>query len=144
MSSKTMRQAAPFVAALVVAITLAGCASIAPETHALLKKPVNCSAAHEDIKRLSAAKPDGLKQTMTLVQSVSPGGIVVGLAIDDYANRKRIISGEHGADIDRRVAEIATACGIKLEAPLGTAGETKPAAKSGRPPKHQDVQNADW
>lgn len=123
MTGQHGRQAARWATLAVMAIMVAACATIAPETHSLLKKPVDCRNAQDDMKRLSAAKPDGLKQTMTLAQSLSPAGLVVGIASEDMDNRKRVISGEHGEDIDRRIADIAKVCGIKIEPPAASAPE---------------------
>ncbi|MBU6378539.1 MAG: hypothetical protein KJS95_08400 [Gammaproteobacteria bacterium] len=144
MTTKRRRHAVLCGGLLVAALLVAGCAStIAPETLTLLKKPVDCSTAEEDIKRLSAAKPDGVKQTMTLAQTLSPSGLVVGLVTEDLDNRKRVISGEHGEDIDRRIAQMARTCGIRLQATAIETGGKRQASRFEGSAHHQDALRSD-
>lgn len=143
MRRQRRRRAAPFAAAFLATIVFAGCATIAPETTAMLRKPVDCKTARDDIKLLTAARPDGLKQTMTLAQTLSPTGLVVSLVTDDFDNRKRVISGEHGTDIDRRIAQMARTCGFKLEATATEPLGKRQASRFEGPAHHQDALRSD-
>jgi hypothetical protein len=102
------------VALLAPAAVLMGCAqhTIMPETKFLMAKPIDCRSAKEEMDLLVASRPDGLRRTMTAVQSVDPVGAVGGLLSNDYPDRIKVINGQHGEEIDRRLALLSSSCGL--------------------------------
>lgn len=104
------------VAALCALAGLCACSppSISRETRFLMSKPVDCRTAAEEIEILVASRPNTLRRTMTVVQSVDPVGAVGAVVNKDVDNRVRIIKGEHGQDIDERVRHLAKTCNLPI------------------------------
>jgi hypothetical protein len=102
-------------AALCAACLLGGCAAIPEKDKALVAAEPDCNAPEAQITRLKKLKPTGFKRTMTTVGYVSPAGLIGGAVNSDFDDRNRIINGEYGAEIDRKIAEIRAAC--KVPAP---------------------------
>jgi hypothetical protein len=92
---------------------LVGCGpqTISPELRYVMAQPVRCETAAREIALLREVRPDRTRQTMTVLNSLSPPGIAGMVATKDFENRRRVVSGEHGNDIDRRIAEIEARCG---------------------------------
>lgn len=95
----------------VVAI-LGGCGAqtISPELRYLLIQPIRCDSATQELALLREIRPDTTRQAMTVLNSVSPPGIAGMVLTQDFENRRQVVSGEHGATIDRRIAEIEARC----------------------------------
>lgn len=127
----------PHLALLAPALMAAsGCATqtISPELRFILAQPVECSRARDEVALLRQVRPDSTRQTLTALGSVTPPGLAGMVVTQDYENRRRYISGEHGADIDRRIAAIQTKCGpipVAATTPggnaAGPAGQPQPA-----------------
>ena len=98
--------------ALAVAVLLSACASIAPEEKALMTAPIDCARAPEQIAALQAARPNDLRKLRAVGSTIGAAGLAVGIATNDIADRERIASGAYGAEIDARIAEIRTTCGL--------------------------------
>lgn len=97
---------------------LAACTqTISPELRYIMTKPIECSQAPQEIALLQRVRPDLARQSMSVISTASPIGLVTMVASDDTENRRRVITGEHGEDIDRRIAQIEAHCAARRAAP---------------------------
>jgi hypothetical protein len=91
-------------------LPISGCAAIPTDERDLLARPPDCSQAESQIAELEKIKPSGLEQVTATAGLVSPAGLA-GMAVHgDYQDRRRIIDGSYGAEIDAKIAEIRQAC----------------------------------
>lgn len=97
---------------LLCAVALpAGCASAGHADRAvLLNAPIDCSTAETDIAALEAAEPSGGERARSIIQSVTPVGLVTGAATGSYADRAAVATGKTQSAIDTRIVEIAQSC----------------------------------
>jgi hypothetical protein len=79
---------------------------------AALKKGVNCATAKQDIATLKSEKAGVGSQIMAGVSSVFPVSAVCGLLKGNYSENVRVSAGQYNADIDRKIAQIQSVCGI--------------------------------
>lgn len=93
-------------------VVLAGCSSISQTAKEQLTKDVNCSTAQHDIEILQAEKASVAKQAVSGVRSVLPAAAVIGILSRDYKNRVSVATGRYNKDIDAKIAEIKSACGL--------------------------------
>jgi len=99
-----------------LAALLVGCATtIHDERASLLAEPVNCEAAEADIAALEAAMPSRGERALSAVQTVTPIGAVSGIATGSYRDRASVLSGRTQRELNARIEEIETACGISRE-----------------------------
>jgi hypothetical protein len=77
-----------------------------------IKKGINCATAKQDITTLKNEKAGVGQQIMAGVSSVLPVSAVVGLLKGNYAENVQVSAGQYNADIDRKIEEIRTVCGI--------------------------------
>jgi hypothetical protein len=99
------------LAPITAALAACGAQTISPELRYIMAQPIRCDTATDEIALLRKVRPDQTRQTLTVLNSVSPPGLAGMVVTQDYENRRRVVSGEHGADIDRRIAEIEARCG---------------------------------
>lgn len=100
---------------------LAGCATASPADRlALMSAPIDCNTADADVAALEAARPSSGERARSVLQSVTPVGVVTGTATRNYASRAAVATGKTGSDIDDRIAEIEQRCSS-----TGTAEQTK-------------------
>lgn len=98
------------------AALLVGCATSSHDERAsLLAEPVNCEAAAADIAALEAAKPSRRERVLSAVQTVTPIGAVSGIATGSYRDRARVLTGRTQGELNARIEEIETTCGISRE-----------------------------
>jgi len=91
--------------------SLAACATAShAERAALLNAPIACATAEADIAALVAVDPSSGERARSILQSATPVGIVTGAATRSYADRASVATGETGADIATRIAEIKKQC----------------------------------
>lgn len=79
---------------------------------AALKKGINCATARQDIETLKSEKAGVGQRIMAGVSSVLPVSAVVGLLKGNYSENVQVSAGQYNADIDRKISEIRTVCGI--------------------------------
>ncbi len=78
-----------------------------------LKQPINCATAEGDLRTLGHEKAHVAKEIANGVSAITPMGLVVGLVTGTEGTQLRVATGEYNKQIDRKIAEIKTACGIK-------------------------------
>jgi hypothetical protein len=79
---------------------------------AALKKGINCATARQDIDTLKSEKAGVGQQIMAGVSSVFPVSAVAGLLKGNYSENVQVSAGQYNADIDRKISEIRTVCGV--------------------------------
>jgi len=100
------------LAPLVLAAFLGGCATASHDERAsLLKQPVNCQSAAEDIAALEAAMPSRGERAKTVVLSLTPVGAAAGVVTGTYRDNARILTGRTQEELSARVEEIQVTCG---------------------------------
>ena len=107
--------------ALAAALTIVACTVIPEEERALLRGEVDCDRAEQDIAALVEARPTDARKARVLASSLGAGGIAVMVARNDVEDRRRILSGRHERQIDRRIALIRDTC----ELPVDVAGQAR-------------------
>lgn len=99
-----------------VFVFVAGCAyksSIPDQTRYDLEKPIDCSTAQQDIQILESEKASSTQQALAGVKMVVPASAARGILHRDYLNRGEVATGEYNRDIDAKIKEIKTNCGIE-------------------------------
>ena len=93
-----------------------GIAACATATHserqALLEQPVNCETAKADISAIEEALPSSGERARSVAQSVTPVGAATGLISGKYEERFAILTGRTKEELEARIVEIETTCGI--------------------------------
>lgn len=79
---------------------------------AALKKGINCATAKQDIATLKSEKAGVGSQIMAGLSSVFPVSAVCGLLKGNYSENVRVSAGQYNADIDRKIAQIQSVCGV--------------------------------
>jgi len=108
-----MKRAISGVLLLCLVVTLTGCKSISPTAKDGLAKDVDCSTAPADIQTLTAEKASVAKKVSSGVRSVWPVAAVVGLLSGDYKDRVSVATGKYNKDLEAKIQEIKTTCGIQ-------------------------------
>lgn len=87
--------------------------TIEPKTKAELKKPVNCNTARRDLKVLENERASVGKQALSGVRMIMPISAVAGILMGDYNDRVEVATGQYNEDIDKKMAQIKSACNIR-------------------------------
>ena len=77
-----------------------------------IEAPINCSTAKNDIATLEAEKASVGQRMLDGVRTVLPISAVAGILMGDYKNRAEVASGQYNTDINVKIEEIRTTCGI--------------------------------
>jgi len=96
----------------------AGCASrrapaISDEAKYELEKSIDCSTAVQDIQILESEKASASEQAKAGVKSVVPASAAMGILRRDYRDRVEVAIGEYNRQIDEKIKEIKSQCGIE-------------------------------
>ncbi len=101
---------------IALAALLVGCTTSSHDERAsLLAEPVNCESAEADIAALEAAMPSRRERAFSAVQTVTPVGAVSGVATGSYRDRASVLTGRTQGELNARIEEIETTCGISRE-----------------------------
>ena len=98
---------------LLVVLSLVSCKSISGEAKEDLAKPVSCTTATQDIATLEGERASTKKKIATGVGSVVPQLAITGILMGDYRNRVKVATGKYNDDIEAKIAEIKSECGIE-------------------------------
>jgi hypothetical protein len=96
-----------------VLFILCGCKTVSVESKESLEKPINCVTAKEDIMTLENEKNSVAEQVRASGAMVFPAAAVVGILSGDYSDRAKVAAGEFNQDIDKKIQEIKSCCGIE-------------------------------
>ncbi|MEL6860003.1 MAG: hypothetical protein AAFO74_16570 [Pseudomonadota bacterium] len=92
---------------------VAGCAtSIHAERESLLADPIDCASAETDIAALEAAMPSRRERARSAIQSVTPVGVVSGVATGTYGDRTAVLTGRTEEELTARIDDIKQSCGL--------------------------------
>jgi hypothetical protein len=95
------------------ALFSSGCAMMFKEDEkAAEQKPVDCSTATGDIRVLQSEKAHVVQQVAMGVTSIYPAGLVLGLLTGTEGTKIQVATGEYNKMIDKKIAEIRSACGV--------------------------------
>ena len=86
--------------------------TISDEARYDLIKPIDCTTAVEDIKVLEGEKASIEEQAKSGVGMVVPVAAARAILHGDYRDRKQVLSGEYNSDIDEKIKEIKSRCGL--------------------------------
>jgi hypothetical protein len=103
--------------ALVAALALgwAGCAFEQKKVEKELASPaaVNCATADGDLRVHQHEKADVAQRIAEGVTSVYPASLVVGILTGTEGTKLKVAAGDYNKQIDQRIAEIKSTCGIQ-------------------------------
>jgi len=95
------------------ALLLSGCAMQYKEDEkAAEQNPINCSTALGDIRVLQSEKAHVVQQIAMGVTSIYPAGLVLGILTGTEGTKIQVATGEYNQMIDKKIAEIQSACGV--------------------------------
>ncbi len=107
-----MRQST--IACVAIALLAAGCASrFKRQEKAVEAQKVNCATADGDIRVLQSEKAHVADQIALGVTAIYPAGLVIGLLTGTEGTKFKVATGEYNKQIDKKIAEIKTTCGLK-------------------------------
>lgn len=86
--------------------------SISEDAIISLDKEINCSTARADIEILENEKASVGKQILSGVRSVIPFSAVAAIIMGDYRERAQVATGQYNDDIESKILEIKSSCGI--------------------------------
>jgi len=95
------------------AVVVSSCSSPVKKGEQDIKRPIHCATAEGDIRSLQHEKVHVTQQIAAGVKSMSPMGLVVGVATGKEGTNIQVATGEYNKQIDAKIAEIKAACGIK-------------------------------
>ena len=87
--------------------------SISEKAEGDLHRRINCKTARSDVAALEGEKASVEKQALAGVRSVVPFAAASGILMGDYAERAEVATGQYNRDIEAKIAEIRTHCGLK-------------------------------
>ena len=86
--------------------------SISEDSIISLDKEINCRTARSDIEILENEKASVGKQILSGVRSVVPFAAVAAIIMGDYRERVQVATGQYNDDIESKISEIKSSCGI--------------------------------
>jgi len=90
-----------------------GCASDYAKKEAQIEAtPVNCATAEGDIRMLQSEKENAMQQLAAGIQTISPIGLVAGVATSTEGAKEKMATGEYNDMIDKKIAEIKQVCNL--------------------------------
>ena len=109
-----MRKIVRLALAVCVGISVTSCAAKhQKEVEQDLKRPIHCATAEGDIRSLQHEKAHVAQQIAAGVSAIVPIGLVAGVATGTEGTKVQVATGEYNKMIDKKIAEIKAACGIK-------------------------------
>ena len=99
------------LAAIFLALGLAGCALQEKRVEQSLDQPINCATSEGDIRVLQSEKAHVARQVVAGVTSLVPAGIVMGVVTQTVGTKFRVATGEYNQKIDERITAIKSKCG---------------------------------
>ena len=112
--SQTHRIARSATATALALCLATGCAyQFKKQEQAAEKMPVNCATADGDIRVLRGEKAHVAERVAQGVTAIYPAGLVVGLLTGTEGTKIQVASGEYNKQLDAKIAEIQSACGVQ-------------------------------
>jgi hypothetical protein len=95
-----------------VALLMVACSPQSKEAKQELAQPVNCATAEGDIRVLNSEKAHVGKQVASGVTAIAPAGLVLGIVTGTEGDKLEVASGDYNDQIDKKIAEIKSTCGL--------------------------------
>lgn len=90
-----------------------GCASNDAKMEAKVESmPVNCTTAEGDIRMLKSEKESVAQQAAAGVETITPIGLIAGVATGTEGAKAKMATGEYNDMIDKKIAEIKQTCNL--------------------------------
>lgn len=105
----------------------AGCATIPNIDDVVVAEPVNCDTAERDLIALEQMRPTRERAAMVLLSTLTPGGLLSGMATNDMADRGRIFDGSFAREVNDKKRAIRETCGLNRA--LDPVTPTRPTAR---------------
>jgi len=74
--------------------------------------PIDCRTARGDVRMLQQEKANVVERVAEGATPIYPGGLVLGLVTGTEGTKMKVAIGDYNEMIDKRIAEITTACGL--------------------------------
>jgi hypothetical protein len=109
------------ISLLVISSSLTACAdrknlsplpTVSDEAKSNMAAPINCDTAEEDIAVLEEEKAGVGKRMLSGVRSVLPIAAAAGILLGDYRGRVEVATGKYNSDLEAKINEIRTSCGL--------------------------------
>jgi hypothetical protein len=99
---------------LIVGVTflMVACTPQSKEAKQELAQPVNCPTAEGDIRVLEGEKAHVAKQVASGVTAIAPAGLALGIVTGTEGDKLQVASGDYNDQIDKKIAEIKSTCGL--------------------------------
>ena len=78
----------------------------------MVKKPVNCPTAKQDVAALQKERASVLREMGAGAQLIVPVASIIALIGGKWDQNARIAGGKYNEDIDAKIKEIKAACGV--------------------------------
>jgi len=100
--------------AALLATAMTGCAFEQKQVEKELASPapIDCRTAPGDLRVLRQEKANVAQRVAEGVTAIYPAGLVLGLVTGTEETKLQVATGEYDKMIDRRIAEIQSACGL--------------------------------
>jgi anti-sigma factor RsiW len=113
MKQSPMPIARLLMAAVIPAVLAAGCESLRSDTATEVSAMVpDCSRADRQIAELEALRADRGERIAATAQTFVPQAAAVNILRGTFPDRVTVMTGEHNAVIDAKIAEIRRTCGL--------------------------------
>lgn len=102
------------IAAATVLCLASGCAyQFKKQEEAAEKMPVNCATAEGDLRVLRSEKAHVGEQIAMGVTAIIPASLVIGILTGTEVEKLKVASGEYNKQLDAKIAEIQSQCGLQ-------------------------------
>ena len=95
-----------------VALLMVACSPQSKEAKQELAQPVNCATAEGDIRILEGEKAHVAEQVASGVTAIAPAGFALGVVTGTEGDKLEVASGDYNDQIDKKIAEIKSTCGL--------------------------------
>lgn len=113
--------------ATVALLLCAGCATIPNIDDAVVAAPVNCETAKRDLIALEQMRPTRERTALVFLSTLTPGGLLSGLATNDMPDRGRIFDGSFAREVNAKKQLIRETC--ELNRAVDPIAPTRPQAR---------------
>lgn len=97
-------------------IGLMGCATATPaERDALIVASIDCTEPEVSIETLTDARPSSAERARSLLQTLTPVGLVTGMVSGQADDRAKVALGSTNREIDQKIQAIEESCRTKDE-----------------------------
>lgn len=119
---------------------LAGCATIPDIDDVVIAEPVNCETAERDLVALEQMRPTRERAALVFLRTLTPAGLLSGLATNDMEDRGRIFDGSFAREVQAKKTSIRATCGLNRA--VDPVSPTRPSARDAHRTPTPETQKA--